>query len=220
MKKKFRFFATVDKEEAWLEKQLQEGYVLIKTDGYGTYTFSDETPIGKIQRCDLGVDSNIKDYIFRIDCRKFKNKFEYEEYCSFLEEFGWTGIKSNKKSGKLYFIGKKADSDELFSDVESRHQRDIRSRNELLTMNTSMLVLYFILFFDLGLILHPSRAFLTPNLFEMQGSLFVKAFLFELPFAILRLGVTFVPIILAVVICYQIYLSQKSINQYKKQVSL
>ncbi|MGX7013918.1 DUF2812 domain-containing protein [Vagococcus silagei] len=220
MKRKFRLFATIEREEAWLEKQLIEGHVLIKTDGYGTYTFSDDTPMGKIKRRDLGVGPNIQDYIIRIDCQTFKSNSEYEEYCSFLKEFGWTGIKSNKKSGKLYFIGKNSDTNELFSDVESRIQRDIRSRNELLTMNTSMLVLYFILFFDLRLILHPSRAFLTPHLFEMQGSLFVKAFLFELPFAILRLGVTFVPIILAIFLFYRLYLSQKAINQYKKQVSL
>src|SRR5699024_8384959 len=56
--------------------------------------------------------------------------------------------------------------------------------------------------------------FLTPGLFDMEGIMFWKAFLFELPFALMRAVSPFIFLILAVMFLY----AYSNLNKAKKEI--
>ncbi len=177
MKNKFKVFLSLEKEEAWLNKQLQEGLELIALPGNLYYQFEERT------------DSTEK--VIRLDYRKFSSKEEFENYLQFMTDSGWKHISGEYNSGVQYFSGMKGDTPELFSDTSSLMAREKRIRNgKVVTL--LLLQSYIFLFlrnsFDLSY-LHLRKAFLTPGLWEKSGLHFLTSFLFELPFALIRLVV-------------------------------
>lgn len=205
-KRKYRYFSTIEKEEAWLNKQLKKGYQLVGPVGYGQYKFEKE-------HCDQDV--------IRIDVRKFKGKANRLDYLQFMEDAGWKPIKSTDKDSKFYFIGNKEESDELFSDNESKYEREVRAKKRL-TITNSWIAIYYILFFFTGqnrsVFFNVKNAFLTPGIWDKHGDSFRRAFLFELPFAIVRMFLAYAPLILLIYFVYQSYLVNQSIKRYKEDL--
>lgn len=204
-KSKCKYFSTIEKEEAWLNKMMVNGWSLIEAPGFGQYRF---------------IENDNDNLVVRIDVREFKEYTERNAYIQFISDSGWEYIKSREKSYKLYFLGQLDESDELFSDDPSKYERELRSKKKIDTTNSLIMLFYVILFFnekDKAVLFDLKKAFLTPGIWEKTGEAFRKAFLFELPFALVRILLAFGPFILLAYLIYQSYLVRKSINRYKQR---
>jgi len=172
--KKINFFVDFKKEEKWLEHMAAQGWQLRKQEIF--YTFE---PIPT-------EHANIK-----IDYRIFKSQQDFLEYRSLFEDSGWQHISGTKYSGNQYFkqIGD-CSHDDIFSDDTSRAGRYKRLSNMMLSMLIIFIPLVATSFMQgtLGLqaFINPRELYLTSGLWELSGSAFWRAFLFETPFALMR----------------------------------
>lgn len=164
---KFKIFIDPLKEEQWINEIQNKGYRLTDISLDCIYKFEDSS----------------KDYITRVDYQEYMNKAKFEEYVSIHEEFGWDHIRGGRFGAMTQVWSKIPDgNDELFSDRESK----INYYKRYMNMSGGLAVLFFVysmLFLPDG----PGTIFLTPGLWEMQGMDFWRAFLFELPFALMRM---------------------------------
>jgi len=172
--RKFKFFINFQKEEKWLEQMATQGWRLKKQ--WLGYVFESATP----------EQANIK-----IDYRHFKNQHDFLEYRSLFADGGWQHISGTKNSGNQYFkqIGD-CNGEDIFSDDTSRAGRYKRLSNMMLTMLFVWFPFVIISYTQgtLGLeaFISPRELYLTPGLWELSGSAFWIAFIFETPFAIMR----------------------------------
>ncbi len=173
---KFRFYLDFDREEAWLNNMARNGFELVNTGFW--YTF---------QRCEPFTA------VYRIDHRMFNSRKEFHNYCTLFEDSGWQHVAGGWNSGTQYFrqINPSAGA-EIFSDDYSKAGRFKRMAdlwlNLALVMFTVMIALWMTGAVDLAALIQPSRLYLTPGLWERSGVAFWRAFQFETPFAVLRLG--------------------------------
>lgn len=178
--KKYRFFLKdLEREEIWINSYIEQGYRLKAINVWtGRYDF---------EKCDN--TQNV--YTVRTDYRTFSNQEEFLDYVSLFQDSGWHLIWGTKSSGILYFEKMNKDAvPEIFSDNDSKAERCKR----VLASWGNILFLYVVLMglmvtnnqFDLSILTNPKSLYYTPGLWEMEGSRFVKAFLFETPFALGR----------------------------------
>ena len=172
--KKYKFFIDFAKEEKWIEHMASQGWQL-QQKGL-MYTFEPIQP----------EQSNIK-----IDYRHFKNQQDFLEYCLLFEDCGWQHITGTKYSGNQYF--KQADEsgcEDIFSDNTSRAGRYKRLSDMMLFMLIVFIPLVVMSFtqgtLGLGAFTNPRQLYLTQGLWEMSGTEFLRAFIFETPFALMR----------------------------------
>jgi hypothetical protein len=172
--KKFRFYINFDKEEKWLEDMAKQGWQLKKQHIF--YTFVSAPP----------EKEKIK-----IDFRMFSKESNYLEYQTLFKDSGWQHIAGSKSSGNQYFkrIDKNSYED-IFSDDVSRAGRYKRLSYFMLMIAIMFipLVIYSGIQGTLGLDLffNPRLLYLTPGLWDMNGTDFWRRFIFETPFAIMR----------------------------------
>lgn len=165
----FKVFADFDKEEAWLNRRAAEGWLVVKTGLF--YTF---TPIAPGSA------------IVRVDYRPGMSAADFDDYRNLFWDAGWQHVAGTRGSGAQYFASFSGDADaDIFSDSTSKAQRHRRAM-----VTTALLVLPFL---AVTLALWAQGAlsvelYLTPGLWEMQGWQFVRAFAFETPFALMRLA--------------------------------
>lgn len=202
--KKFKPFFNLEKEEKWLNKMLQQGWALSRKPF--SYEF---------------VKMNDKNGIIKIDYRTFKSKKDWEDYILLFQDSGWKHIVGDRSSGKQYFIqADKNASADIFSDQLSRAERYKRMANVWISLAASYLILAFALYqtntIDIESVLNPRSFYLTPGLWEMTGSSFWKAFLFETPFA---LGRGFAWLIFPILVVLYIVFAIKARMEYKKIAS-
>jgi len=200
--KKTKFFFNLDKEEEWLNDMAQQGLVLSKKGI--KYTF----------------DQVNDKRLIKIDYRTFKSKKDLEDYILLFEDSGWKHLAGNKNSGKQYFMKKEAHANEdIFSDQRSKAERYKRMSdvwlNSAIAYIPIVVLLYQMKMIDIGSILNPRSLYLTPGLWELTGSSFWKAFLFETPFA---LGRGFVWLLFPILIILYIVFIIKARMEYKKSV--
>lgn len=186
--KKFKLFKNYSEEEAWLNQQSRAGWELVKKGMF--YTF---------------LKSSQQQLVYSIDYRNFKNKADYQEYLNLFQDSGWRHMAGNIQSGEHYFTpsSEQENVTSIFSDRDSSALRYKKKASHSIKIFTTLLVYLLVCqrfdSFRLDMLAHPSRAFLTPGLWERSGDAFWQAFLFELPVAfIFRM----LPVIL--LICYLI----------------
>ena len=177
---RFKFFLSFDKEEKWLEKMSEQGWLLRKNSFL--YRFERVEPQHRT---------------IRIDYREFKNKRSFSDYLSMFEDSGWHHIAGTKGSGNQYFLKAGPDSTEdIFSDGPSRAGRYKRLADMWLCFALAFLPMVIGNGKDLNYLLAPKQWYLTPGLWELKGIDFLRAFLFETPFALFRgLGTLFFEIL-------------------------
>jgi len=203
---KLKFFLDFEKEEKWLEKMSEEGWLLRKRSLL--YHFEQVEP---------------KKREIRIDYREFGSKKDFENYKAIFEDSGWKHLSGTKSSGSQYFLKVSEDSaGEIFSDELSKAGRYKRLADAWVTM-----AIVFLPFLVMALtgnyawndraaaLLLPKEWFLTPGLWDLKGAEFVRAFLFELPFALLRGFSVLLPIIAVVI---SAIFSLKSERKYREAV--
>ncbi|PZD97084.1 hypothetical protein DNH61_04115 [Paenibacillus sambharensis] len=162
--KKFKIFFDIEKEEQWLNEQLQKGYRCTNISRLGTYTFEQ-------------ID---KRYVVRLDYQDYLPKEKFEEYQGIYEDFGWKYINGSRLGGIQYWQKEDAGQNDIFSDRQSKRNYYKRVMGYTSGLGVLLLSICFMLYKDSGL-------YLTEGLWSMEGALFWKALLFETPFALLRL---------------------------------
>jgi hypothetical protein len=161
--KKFKVFFNIEKEEQWLNKQLQNGYHCSNISGFGIYTF----------------EKTEKKYVMRLDYQDYLPKKKFTEYKGIYEDFGWHYIKGSWLSGLRYWQKENDDQSEIFSDRQSKGNYYKRLMNYTLWLGTLCLAY--------SLMLYRNTDLYHEELWSMNVSLFWKAFLFETPFVLLKL---------------------------------
>lgn len=170
-----KFFIDFNKEEKWLNDMARKGYEL--RNSFFVYQFRVVKP----------EESN-----YKIDCRMFKNRVDFIEYCTLFEDSGWKHIRGNWYSGTQYFKKmNESGNDDIFSDSVSKAGRYKRMSSMWLSIALAYFT-YLVVFiltsdgFQINKILHPRLLYLTPDLWELSGVQFWFSFLIETPFALGR----------------------------------
>ena len=179
--KKFKIFLSLKKEEEWINSIQEEGYKLVSVNSaVSMYTFE------KLSTKEMFIP-----YV-RLDFReKSMKKTNYEDYVTLFSDSGWKLIKGSRSGGAQYFQQEHPDvTREIFSDTDSQESVKKRYVKYGYTYGT-LFLLYFFLFFNnyswnLDDILNFKSWYFTQGLWEMKGTWFWKAFLFETPFVLLR----------------------------------
>lgn len=161
--KKVNMFFDIEKEEKWLNEQLQEGYHCKNISGFGVYSFQETT----------------ERYVMRLDYQDYLTKKKFQEYKAIYEDFGWVHIAGWRSGGIQYWQKQRGGQSEIFSDRQSKS--NYYKRLMSYSFWFLMLSLYFcyLMYKDSGL-------YLTQGLWDMEGALFWKALIFETPFVLLR----------------------------------
>lgn len=179
--KKFKIFLSLKKEEEWINSIQEEGYRLVSVGSVmPMYTFEK-----------LTSKEEFIPYV-RLDFReKSMGKIKYEDYVTLFSDSGWKLIKGGRSGGAQYFQQEHPDvTREIFSDTDSQESVKKRYVKYGYTYGT-LFLLYFFLFFNsyswnLDDILNFKSWYFTKDLWEMKGTWFWKAFIFETPFVLLR----------------------------------
>ncbi|HJG33775.1 MAG TPA: DUF2812 domain-containing protein [Jeotgalicoccus aerolatus] len=189
---KYRLFIDPEKEEIWINKIQQDGYRLVSNTLDFIYTF-EETD---------------EKYITRTDYQNHMSKEKYDEYLNIHEEFGWEHIRGGRFGMTQQIWSKIEDgNDTLFSDRDSKI--NFYKRQMYFTGSLAFLFLIYSFIFEP---VTGNNLFLTSGLWDMQGTEFWRAFLFELPFAIMR----FLPAILFPIAAVLFFVSYYKLDQAKK----
>jgi hypothetical protein len=185
--KKFKIIADFAKEERFLNDMAKKGYRLEKYNSLGVYTFR------------LAEPQNL---CYRIDYRTFSDNAQFEDYCTLFQDAGWEHVYGTRRSGSQYFlpISDRVQTDDIFSDKESKAGRYKRFAAQCFTSLTLMLVLFIILKPHNWALWDIRSWYFADGLWEMSGSMFWKAFLFETPFVILRVVPFLILLFLAILI--------------------
>lgn len=200
--RRFKFFVNQSKEETWLSKMAEEGYIL--EDASFGYKFR------------IGEPQNM---VIRVDYRTFKSEEDYIEYRTLFEDAGWSYICGSKNLGFQYF--KKSNNstdDDIFSDHISRAEKYKRLSYMWLTLSIGLVPTFMVLvnnkLIDVKALFNPKLLYETSGLWEMSGEKFWKSFLFETPFVIMR---CIVWMAIPIVIVFYIYCIVKSQSLYHKE---
>ena len=189
---KYRLFIDPEKEEIWINKIQQDGYRLVSNTLDFIYTF-EETD---------------EKYITRTDYQNHMSKEKYDEYLNIHEEFCWEHIRGGRFGMTQQIWSKIEDgNDTLFSDRDSKINFYKRQMNF-----TGSLAFLFLIYSFIFEPVTGNNLFLTSGLWDMQGTEFWRAFLFELPFAIMR----FLPAILFPIAAVLFFVSYYKLDQAKK----
>lgn len=182
--KKIKIIADFSKEELFLNDMAKKGYRLEKYNSLGIYTFKEVEP---------------QNLSYRIDYRTFSNKAQFEEYSMLFQDAGWEHVYGTRHSGSQYFlpIPDRVQTDDIFSDEESKAGRYKRFSAQCLTSLTMMIVFLMIANPESWALWDVKSWYFTNGLWDMTGSLFWKAFLFETPFVVLRVAPPLILILLA-----------------------
>lgn len=202
---KMKCFLDFRKEEKWLEEMGRKGYRLRKSNS-GFYQFDYSNIPGEF---------NIK-----IDYRYFSKYPDFLSYCVLFEDSGWQHIAGSKNSGTQYFVKSRPDAgDDIFTDNYSRAGRYKR----LSYLWMSLAIAYIPIactFITTGIleahsIFNWKTLYLTPGLWDMKGARFLRAFLFETPFALMRgFGWT----LFLLLVAFYAYYAIKSYLLYRREV--
>lgn len=183
--KKCHVFLDLNDEENWINAIQEGGYRLDWVNPYlHCYTFQ------KL------ADADQFNPYTRLDFRdRGMKRRAYQDYRQLFSDSGWRLIAGSRHGGIQYFQQKTAASDrDIFSDERSRARS--RRRFTRLSLYYAVFLLSYVFFYwqttdDLNFF-DVKSWYLTPGLWQMQGEWFWKAVIFETPFALMRVGVFYV----------------------------
>lgn len=187
--KKFKMFFNMEREEQWLNEQLQKGYRCTNISGLGIYTFK----------------KTDKRYVMRLDYQDYLSKSKFEEYKGMYEDFGWIYIKGYRIGGILYWQKEEDEQNEIFSDRQS--MANYYKRLMGFTFWLTLLCMFF------SPMPYKESGLYHEDLWSMNGSLLWKAFLFETPFVLLKLF----PTIMAVLFGISLYTFYRKYSMFKEK---
>ncbi|MFS1515900.1 DUF2812 domain-containing protein [Bacillus sp. SCS-151] len=186
--KKCKVFFDIEKEEEWLNEQLQKGYRCTKVSRLGIYTF----------------EKTDKRYVMRLDYQKNLSKKKFKDYKGIYEDFGWFYINGSWIGGIRYWQKEDDDHNEIFSDRQSKSNYYKRLMGYSFVLGILLLAFTYMN--------NDSGVYLTEGLWSMKGELFWKAFLFETPFVLFR----FLPALMVVFIGRSFYKAYRKYSKLKE----
>lgn len=199
--RKFRIFWDFEAEEIYLHEMAAKGQILRKYSMFGVYQFVKGEPM---------------DLNYKVDYKSFKNQQEYDNYVTLFEDAGWKMISGGRHAGSQYFLPMNAQAgSEIFSDVESASAR-YKKLYEMCTCTAALFTCDMVIFFNGRNNYLSTWGFLTPGLWERTGRDFWMAFLFELPFASIRILSPLLLLVMACVYGYWACRSKKAYNERMK----
>lgn len=168
--RKVRFFANLEKEEAWLNDMSEKGWALV---GYELFVYS----FAKIE-------SKKQEYC--IDYRSFQAASEFERYASLFSDSGWRHVAGTEKTGFQYFVkAKEGAAAQVFSDNANamcKYSRTADLYLALFFVYLALAITYLMgISFDMGSMLAPASMYKTANLWDMEGLNFWIPFIYETP---------------------------------------
>lgn len=163
--KKFKIFFNIEKEEQWLNQQLEKGYYCTHISRLGIYTFT----------------KSYKKYVMRLDYQDYTSSEKFEEYKTIYNDFGWNLIKGSRFGAIQYWQKEAGNQNEIFSDCQSKCNYYKRLMTYSLTFAALCSIISYFQYKGAGSMYHE-------GLWAMEGTLFWKALLFETPFVLLKLG--------------------------------
>ncbi|MFT9819650.1 DUF2812 domain-containing protein [Lysinibacillus sp. NPDC056185] len=171
---KFKIFFDIEKEEQWLNNMLSNGWVCTNVSSGGFYTFKKTADLEQVIRID-----------YQQDLRSEKRT----NYKQLYEDFGWQALKEKSYDGTYYWLKRKDGNDELFSDNDSqiaKYKRLMKHASNWALLSFIWLMIFYsndnyYYFFNI------KDAYFTPGLWDAKGFAFLFSFLFETPFAIMRI---------------------------------
>jgi hypothetical protein len=211
--KKIKIIVDFEKEEQYLNEMAKQGYLLEKSNSLGIYTFKRAEP---------------QDLSYKVDFRTFSSKSQFEDYLALFHDAGWDHVCGTRSSGSQYFLPRsgKEQTDDIFSDTESKAGRYKRLVVQCSAMSVGAFAYFTILQGAMagsgGQLWNPSTWYYTQGLWDMQGSLFWVAFLFETPFVLLRVAPLIIFLLSGIIYGYQatkardLYKNSKKRNHFKK----
>ena len=138
LKKVIKKFSDFSQEEQWLQRMLNEGWILKSYDSEDVddcqYVFK------RVQ------SENQKNIIYKIDFREFNQKGEFEEYKDIFEDAGWTLLSKDSWYSKhiLYTTSTNPQID-IFSDQESYRERERRKMSTSLIYIILSIIMFVVL---------------------------------------------------------------------------
>lgn len=136
-----KHFMNFEQEEQWLQKKLNEGWLLVKymdeLDEPTIYTFK---PIAYAAQ---------KNIVYKIDFREFDDQVDYEEYVDMFEEGGWRTLSKNGHTKHIFYTQSEEANRHIFSEEASfkaREERKIRSSLKNMWMFLGFAVVSLILY--------------------------------------------------------------------------
>lgn len=186
--KKFRVFFDIEKEEQWLNEQLQKGYRCANISGLGIYKF----------------EKTDKRYVMRLDYQDYLSKKKFKDYKGIYEDFGWFYINGSWLGGIRYWQKEDDDQNEIFSDRQSKGNYYKRLMSYSFVLGLVCLAFYMP---------HKDSRLYHEGLWSMKGGLFLKAFLFETPFVLLKL----LPALMVVFLGRSFYKAYRSYSLLKEK---
>lgn len=138
---------------------------------YGLYRFQSGQPENRV---------------YKIDCRNITKQADLVDYVSLFTDSGWISISPKKNVGNYYFYSS-ADQPgkDIFSDKASRAGRYLRYA-QFTGMSLIPIIPIYGALYATGALKMGSWGYLTPGLWQMTGFKFVRHFLFETPFVVMR----------------------------------
>ncbi|HGI4753294.1 TPA: DUF2812 domain-containing protein [Streptococcus agalactiae] len=171
------FFKSTEKEEEWIDKVQKSGYTFTGINSFlpAFYYFKRDKEKDKMS--------------IKMDFKKYISKDDYANYITLFEDSGWKRISGSRWGGLHYFQKIKPEtSSEIFSDQESKSAMAMSYYKYTCEHAFFSLFYFFLLIRTTSItIFDPKSWYLTQGLWEMQGKIFWLAFLFETPFALLRI---------------------------------
>jgi hypothetical protein len=177
--KALRTFIDFEKEEAWLNRKADSGQLL--NNAGLLYSFNSVKP---------------HTATVRVDYRPQMSPIDFADYLTLFSDAGWRHLAGSRSGGPQYFATFSGNADaDIFSEPVSKMQRYRRAT----TMSALLLLPLLAVVFSLASLgnisldsaLSPQDWYLTRGLWQMDGWEFTRAFLFETPFVVLRVGAPF-----------------------------
>lgn len=188
--RRFKVFFDIEKEEQWLNEQLQKGYRCTNISGLGIYTF----------------EKTYKRYVMRLDYQDYLPKKKLEEYKGIYEDLGWSYITDTLFGGIRYWQKEDDGQNKIFSDRQSKGNYYKRLMSYSFMLGMLCLLFSYMPYKD-------SDLYATEGLWSMKGALFWKAFLFETPFVLLKL----LPVFMAVFFGRSFYKAYRKYSMLKEK---
>lgn len=196
---KFKLFFDIEKEEQWLNHMLSKGWICTNVISGGFYTFKKTDDL---------------EQVIRIDYQQNLKKEERSNYKQLYEDFGWQALKGKSYDGTYYWLKRKDGNDDLFSDNDSQ----IAKYKRLMVHSSNWAALSFIWFMifnnKFSNLFNIKDAYFTPGLWDKEGSAFLFSFLFETPFAIMRIIPPWIFLATCSIYLVMYFRYRKSIQQF------
>lgn len=117
-KKIHKNFMNFNEEETWLQKQLEEGWMLDR--------YSNDFEEGTYYTFRKIMEYERKRWIFKVDFREFDEQEEYDDYIDVFKESGWSTFSKKGYSKHIFYTNANNPNQDIFSDVDSYIEREKR----------------------------------------------------------------------------------------------